>query len=110
MLFPLANELHNYAITLKDDFITPTTANSTNDIQTDEQNIDEPGAEINPRPAMKGKILDMGNDIFNQTRAMEDKSGINLYQRCPRHHFFPRSDQGVDSPYTNNRQAPLQFL
>ncbi|MNE68599.1 hypothetical protein D3C80_1642700 [compost metagenome] len=59
---------------------------------------------------MKGKILDMGNDIFNQTRSVEDKTGINLYQRCPGLHFFPRRRQGINSTNADNRQAPLQLL
>jgi hypothetical protein len=43
-----------------------------------EQNIDEVGAEINPRPVKDRKFLDMGNNIFNQTRAVIDKARINL--------------------------------
>ena len=51
----------------------------------------------------------MGNDIFNQTRAVIDKSGINLQQARAGLHFFARRRQRIDAAHADNRQAPLQF-
>lgn len=100
-----------HSIYPKGDFITDkvaqTSDNSANDIYASGQNIDEPGEEINPRLKIKEKILDVVNDIFNQARAVEDKSGINLHQRSTGRHFFPRSGQGVYSADADNRQATL---